>query len=133
MADHKNAKRRALPMPPATVATIYALMDPRNDAIRYVGRTTQGLRARLSGHLSGGPFNGRARFDWIRGLAALGLCPKIVPLDVIAGSESDWVEAEKRWISKLRAEGVDLLNVETPSSSAQARILAARIPGGVTS
>ncbi len=87
---------------------IYGLFDPRSGECRYIGKTGGTLEARLAGHI--GDARRRAcevpRFRWINALAAHGLMPAIRELEVCA----DWREAEKRWIAKLKQQGVRLLN-----------------------
>ena len=76
---------------------IYGLKNPSDTKIRYVGRTIQPLKWRLSDHVSGarcgsvGP-----KYTWIRSLLKKELLPDIVPLAIVA--DSDAVAAEVKWI-----------------------------------
>lgn len=54
---------------------IYTLTDPRDDRIRYVGKTTKTAPERLAGHLAS-PTNPAMRV-WINALALQGLTPRI--------------------------------------------------------
>ncbi|XMN09324.1 hypothetical protein ACK8N7_26440 [Streptomyces griseobrunneus] len=57
---------------------IYTLTDPRDDRIRYVGKTTKTAADRLAGHLAS-PTNPAMRV-WIHALALQGLTPRITPI-----------------------------------------------------
>jgi hypothetical protein len=83
-----------------TSATIYALVDPRTDKIRYVGKTTWPLAHRLRTHMADAtakPHTRRAR--WVNGLRAEALRPTIRALEVVPTAE--WETAERRWIRRL--------------------------------
>jgi len=92
-----------------TKCFIYALVDPRTDAIRYVGKTTN-PSWRFRQHL---------RYDrtdshksrWLALLSKLGLTPKWVVLEEVKLSE--WQEKERFWIANLKKDGCSLTN-ETP-------------------
>lgn len=86
---------------------IYILVDPRDNAIRYVGKTTQKLSTRLSAHLRE---NSKChRCNWIKNLKACDLKPRIVVLEELCG-EWPWQEAEKFWIKFLKLNGHNLTN-----------------------
>lgn len=86
---------------------IYALVDPRDAGVRYVGKTRKPPLARLEGHLRE-PTNG-AMAKWFGALAAVGLQPHIEVLEHVADAE--WEDAERGWIHWFRQRG-DLLNVD---------------------
>ncbi len=88
--------------------TIYALVDPRDNAIRYVGKTRQKLSSRLSGHLACAKYRRNHRERWIFSLLDNGLKPCIVALDSVEDSEAD--QSEIWWIAKMRDAGCDLTN-----------------------
>ncbi len=90
---------------------IYSLVDPRDERVRYVGKTMVSLRERLIGHLYESKRGRNKRHNWIRKLTSLGLEPRIVPLETVPPG-GDWAEAERRWISLLGASH-DLLNGTT--------------------
>ena len=85
---------------------IYALIDPRDDGVRYVGVTRQKLEARLAQHLKS-PTNWRTR-AWFTELRSCGLEPEIENLQQTG---RNWEIAEMQWIAWFRARG-DLLNVD---------------------
>lgn len=87
---------------------IYALLDPRSGAVRYVGKTKRALRARVRAHINRAP--GQLRIPsaaWVAALAKDGLEPLAVEL---ARVEDDWEAAEQFWIAEMRRRGADLLN-----------------------
>ena len=88
---------------------VYALLDPRDNTIRYVGCTAKQLAHRLTDHLSS---TGKAkRFRWIKELRALNLRPEIHLLEeVTVARRLDAHAVEQRWVKKLKDEGHDLLN-----------------------
>lgn len=91
---------------------IYALVDPRTGAVRYVGSSSKGLvrplehaeplRLAIDGN--------RHKAGWIRQLLALGLRYDICALEVVERAEL-LAGAERRWIACGRAEGWPLTNL----------------------
>ncbi len=85
---------------------IYGLCDPRTEELRYIGRSSTGLRrAKFHSFPStlirdGNPH----KVNWIRLLQSQGLQPKIVMLEKCASS-SDLPEAERRLIAQHKASG----------------------------
>lgn len=86
---------------------IYALLEPDDNVVRYVGKTVGSVTERVghhytearSGHVS-------HKCHWLRQLLAAGRMARWVVLDV-AGS--DWAEREREWIAFYRALFGDLL------------------------
>lgn len=88
--------------------TIYALVDPRDGATRYIGATKMTLAQRLGSHVADARRWKTHRCSaWIRELAAIGVRPKIVAL---SSDAAEWQSAERAAIAKARLEGHDLLN-----------------------
>jgi hypothetical protein len=83
---------------------IYALVDPRTDEIRYVGRSSTGVNGRPkqkhSGHC----------WSWEESLLKEGLRPQVKVLEELQFQDG-LNEAEIRWITKLRVEGARLTNL----------------------
>lgn len=52
--------------------TVYALIDPRNNAVRYVGITEHSIKKRLTEHLIGNDGN-KTKIVWISELDQLRL------------------------------------------------------------
>lgn len=86
---------------------IYALVDPRNNAVRYVGRSVN-PEDRAKKHLH--ETYSRAKAAWIASLKSEGLRPRLAVLDEVVGSVIDWNEAELRWHDRWSAAGFDLLS-----------------------
>lgn len=86
--------------------TIYALVDPRTEQVRYVGATVDPQR-RLREHL-GRRCESTYCSRWIQELAAEGLKPCFWVLQ-IAGDE--WQIVECQWIKAFRDLGAPLTNI----------------------
>ena len=89
-------------------ATIYALRDPRDDTMRYIGKARDvarryGEHCRLSNNLC----TRRHVCNWLRGLLNAGFLPQLQVLE----QAQDWTEAEPRWIAAMRAAGQPLTNL----------------------
>jgi hypothetical protein len=93
----------------AESAYIYALHDPRNWAIRYVGKTNS-LPGRLRGHMkpSRGYVNKGLR-AFVAELQSLGLKPRMTVLTQCSAEQ--WMNWEKFWIATVKAAGEKLLNL----------------------
>lgn len=90
--------------------SIYALVDPRTMALRYVGATRNALVKRVRQHLAPEKLARKTLLAaWLRELVAYGLRPYIMLIEHVA-AYADWREAEKQRISELRAQGHDLTN-----------------------
>lgn len=87
--------------------TIYALVDPADDCVRYVGMTTMKLAQRLAFHLKRATNDAMRR--WFRELRTVNLRPVAVALEYVA--EDEWEDAERGWIHWFREHG-ELLNVD---------------------
>lgn len=86
----------ARPIP--AVRTVYALVDPRDDTVRYVGVTTLPLRRRLATHLTPRSLSFQsARTTWLESLIAEGLRPVVRAIETVTGD--GWMDAERRWIA----------------------------------
>jgi len=83
---------------------VYGLRDPRNGEIRYVGKSSSGLRRsrahQIPAYLKQEPNSHKA--NWIRKLNALGLEPEPVVLQQL-GSPVGLCDAERQWIAIGRA------------------------------
>lgn len=85
---------------------VYALVDPRDSGVRYVGITRKAIEDRLDEHIEN-PTNRRTR-AWFAELSAVGSEPEAVCLQSVSRG---WEVAEMEWIAWFRARG-DLLNVD---------------------
>ena len=85
----------------SSTGSIYALVDPRNGSVRYVGQTIVALEKRLSDHLSG-PTNAQMR-AWFRELRGLRLRPRIELLETVLREELD--TRERSWLKQMFLRG----------------------------
>lgn len=113
---------------------IYGLLDPRDDTLRYVGKTHKRRENRLADHIEDTIEGSTAPVHiWIRELLNLDLEPKVFVLKRLEAFEN-WRDGEKKEISRwsnwpksklpfdhppqtrksvtVRIERVDLLNVQ---------------------
>lgn len=86
---------------------IYCLRDPRDQTIRYIGKSTRPER-RLKAHLKDKMINVQKE-EWIGELQELGLRPELAILQEVTEGH-DWREAEKDWIRRGLAKGWPLVN-----------------------
>ena len=97
-----------------TIAFIYALADPTNDRVRYVGQTVD-IVARLQRHYyearraakSAGMSGHLPRNKWLRGILAAGNEPILYILEVVPYNQRR--DTERHWIAVLRNAN-ELLN-----------------------
>ena len=85
---------------------IYGLVDPRDNMLRYVGKSIRPLE-RLSNHLN--EKSNCHRSHWLHLLKRNGIKPRIVVLEVV-GEGRTWQEAEREWIAMFREAGFNLVN-----------------------
>lgn len=107
---------------------IYALIDPNNHAVRYVGQTVNSLDRRLQAHYRAarrGVPKGGGKVKWLLGLEAAGGRPIIRLLEEC--SEHEWREAERRWIGKFSG----LLNSKRGGGGGSQLRLSAGLPQSV--
>lgn len=93
-------------MPHPRQGTIYALIDPRDNKIRYIGKTTQSVLTRLAGHLAQ-PTNPAMRV-WINSLALQGFTPRAKILSTVPTVQLD--REEQAQIHRHAKAGHRLLN-----------------------
>lgn len=112
---------------------IYALVNPATRECRYIGKTRQGLKARLRRHMMDAARSPGARkcTSWIASLVSAGLRPEILEIE---NCGEQWEDAERFWISYLRMAGANLTNMReggggenrcSPKSETRAKISAA--------
>lgn len=97
---------------------IYALIDPRDNSVRYVG-FSRDARLRLKGHLNGSAENGQEA-RWILKLHEQGLTPILHVLETIeAGEDALTIACERElyWIHEMDRLGHPLLNMSGLSQS----------------
>jgi hypothetical protein len=94
---------------------IYGLVDPRDDLVKYVGRSSDGLARPKSHFLKyyyDHPIRGKIKvYRWIKKLIeGLGLTPGCLVLERFE-NESSLNDAERKWIKHFRDLGIDLKNL----------------------
>ena len=77
-----------------SVIYIYALTDPRDNTVRYIGKTKNNLNKRLREHIH--ESSNTYKSNWIRSLINKGLKPSIQIID--NSTELDWKTKEQYWI-----------------------------------
>lgn len=88
---------------------IYALIDPRDRQVRYVGFTTTTIQKRLARHLTDTIRKPYYVSKWLSQLLARGLIPDTLQLE--EGSGPDWADAEIKWIAHFKSSGANLTNL----------------------
>jgi len=89
---------------------IYVLIDPRDNQIKYIGKTSQLLKQRLYGHIVESKKSNTKKNTWIQSLKVKGLKPLIEELDIV--SELEWEFWEKYWIAQFKSWGFELKNMD---------------------
>lgn len=88
---------------------IYALVDPTNDCVRYVGKSDNPCK-RLVQHLSEARQGSTTRKSrWLLKLERIALRPEIHILEEVP--QEEWILAEQEWIAHYRSLGIDLTNL----------------------
>lgn len=92
---------------PEETAFIYALVDPRDGVIKYVGKSYD-PQERLKGHFKNCKRTVTLKNRWIAKLKSLDLKPNITILEEVLVSE--WEDKERYWIKELQDQGYPLKN-----------------------
>ncbi len=87
---------------------VYALTDPRDDQVRYVGWTGN-LKLRLYQHIYYSATEKTYKAHWISQLTGLGLTPGYIVLE--SGTGEGYKEAEIKWINHYKDSGCRLTNL----------------------
>lgn len=90
--------------------TIYILVEPITNQVRYIGKTIQLLNKRLSAHLCESNKSNTKKNTWLKNLKKRGLKPKIEELDIVP--ESEWSFWEQYWICQFKTWGFELKNTD---------------------
>jgi DNA-binding XRE family transcriptional regulator len=90
------------------VRYIYALIDPRNDAVRYVGCAGD-ISKRLQEHMRSKNL-AAPKYQWLAELKQSGLSPKMEVLETVEGYSPTFTR-EEYWVKKLVRSGEPLTNV----------------------
>jgi hypothetical protein len=114
LSDINKLRNSGVPADPTvhhivTTWTIYALIDPRNNLIRYVGRTVR-MKVRLQQHLEEVAVNPE-KTRWLRELKKQGLTPNMEILETLECKGNEAEERERYWIQSLLSKGAPLTNI----------------------
>jgi len=91
---------------------IYALIDPRDDTIHYVGRTIR-LNGRLQQHLEEEVGLNKKKSQWLQDLKKLHMTPKMEALESLECKAIDAERRETYWIQYLLSIGAPLTNIRS--------------------
>lgn len=93
-----------------SVVYIYGLCDPRDNKLKYIGKTNNPERRYIE-HLSTARHKKKRTYrdNWILKILLLGFKPKLEVLEEC--NESDWEESERFWISEAIEAGLKLTNL----------------------
>lgn len=86
---------------------IYGLVDPRDNEIKYIGKTLSKLNIRLNAHINDKKQSKKQ--SWIKHLKDLSLLPTIILLDTC--NEKDCYYWEQWWIQVFKSWGFELKNL----------------------
>jgi predicted GIY-YIG superfamily endonuclease len=103
---------------PAGQYVVYALIDPADQLVYYVGQTRNPTK-RLAEHLRVGAGEG-AKTAWLRSLREREQQPIIQILETVIGLETA-LKQEQKWIQSFIEKGMPLVNVEAQRESLQHR------------
>lgn len=90
------------------VRYIYALIDPRNNAVRYVGCAGD-IDKRLQEHMRSKNL-GLPKYQWLAELKQSGLSPRLEILETVEGYSPTFAR-EEYWVKRLIRSGEPLTNV----------------------
>lgn len=88
---------------------IYALVDPRDNSIRYVGRTNNPQNC-YRNHINGIYVDSPTKHLWIQELKKCNLLPRMEILEGVEGSLEDAHTRESAWIQHFKNAGINLTN-----------------------
>ncbi len=103
---------------PAGQYAIYALIDPADQLVYYVGQTRNPAK-RLAEHLRTHTSES-AKAAWLRNLRERGQQPIMQILETVTGLETA-LKQEQKWILAFGEKGMPLVNIETQREALQRR------------
>lgn len=89
------------------VTYIYTLVDPKDNLVKYVGKSDK-PNIRLKDHIRKIKYSNTLKNNWLRSLLKEDLIPKMEIIDIVPISE--WSFWESYWISQYRSWGFILKN-----------------------
>lgn len=94
---------------------IYALIDPRDDQIRYIGKSNK-PNSRFSRHCQSQVDVNTHKRNWINNLMSSGLLPELLIIDEV--SIDEWIFWERFYISLFKTYGFNLVNCSSGGEGA---------------
>jgi hypothetical protein len=88
---------------------IYALVDPRTEEIRYIGKSSRGMVRPRQHSQAARLTDGTHKANWIKGLVSAGMMFRVSVLEELSEVAS-LDAAERRWIARGRSLGWPLTN-----------------------
>lgn len=89
---------------------IYGMVCPKTKEIRYIGKTTRSLQARLHNHITESKRSRHShKHRWIAKCCDEGMRPTMWLLEEVEDGVR-WQDREREWIRKARAMGLNLTN-----------------------
>ncbi len=101
------------------MVSIYGLFDPRNNELRYIGKTKVSLEKRLYNHIYNKDNSNKTKSNWINDLKSHNLKP-IMKL-IKETDNNNWEYWEKYYIDYYTQKGSNLLNILIGGKSALRR------------
>lgn len=87
---------------------IYILIDPRDNQVKYVGKTNN-VKRRYSQHISLASKNKTYKTNWLSSLIIMNLKPEMVVIDEC--EDDSWIELEQWYIELFKSWGFKLTNL----------------------
>jgi hypothetical protein len=89
---------------------IYSLVDPRDNFVRYIGRTNEPQK-RFTQHLNCLYIDNPAKYLWIKDLKKHSLLPRMEILEGVKGTLRDAIIRENSWIVYFKSINAEILNL----------------------
>lgn len=95
---------------PADQYIIYALVDPTDGLVHYVGQTNQ-PKQRLANHLGTQHYHRGAKVEWVRLLGQKGQKPLMQVLERVSSKRMALIK-EREWIRHFQEQGMPIVNAK---------------------
>lgn len=98
---------------------IYALVDPRDRTIRYVGKSNTPYHRVQEHALASNTATNKQKQRWMQELSEAQLIPRVLILESVP--LAGWETAEKRWIAHAKREGWPIVNIQPGGNGSAVR------------
>ncbi len=92
------------------IKSVYALVDPRDSQVFYIGKTVHSPSSRAKSHMTDGKNSDKVA--WIADLIQHGLTPSVEILESGTYTDDELNELEIAWIAEAREEGWPIVNIQ---------------------